>query len=166
MLEVGKTYTRNDGKQIDIGGRIRDYDEGKPWVWSLDGDWYDEQTGAVIHTRILSWDPVSGVRTVQGAFDIASRSSIVDHDPTDEWHNRKPALIIEQRTISGKLMDGTMIIAVMSSVIDREKTDCSGRYQIWWNGKPIRWYAMPAPAIHIARKAQITKYGLSFGQPA
>lgn len=51
MLESAKTYIDNNGKRVTIGGRIKDYSTSKPFVWSLVGDWYDEDTGAFIHYR-------------------------------------------------------------------------------------------------------------------
>lgn len=46
MLKPGKCYYRNDGKLVEIGGRIRDYSSEMPYVWSTDGFWYDEESGA------------------------------------------------------------------------------------------------------------------------
>lgn len=48
MLEAAKTYRDNEFKLINIGGRIKDYSPSAPFVWSLGGDWYDEQSGAFV----------------------------------------------------------------------------------------------------------------------
>lgn len=50
MLEVGKVYRDRRGKEISIAGRIREYSEFFPFVWSVGGDWYDEQTGRFVWT--------------------------------------------------------------------------------------------------------------------
>lgn len=48
MLAVGKTYRRNDGTTLTIGGRIKLYQPERPYLWALSGHWYHEQTGQVV----------------------------------------------------------------------------------------------------------------------
>lgn len=48
MLEANKIYRDNDGRNISIGGRIKKYSAEFPYVWSIGGNWYDEQTGAFV----------------------------------------------------------------------------------------------------------------------
>lgn len=45
MLEPGNTYRRNDGRLVAIAGKVKPYTAETPWLWSLSGDWYDENTG-------------------------------------------------------------------------------------------------------------------------
>lgn len=52
MLEAGKTYLNNSGKRVTIGGRIRHYEPGREFVWSIGGDWYCESTGAFAWCRL------------------------------------------------------------------------------------------------------------------
>lgn len=48
MLAVGQTYRRNDGTTHTMGGKIKLYQPAHPYLWSLDGHWYHEQTGQVV----------------------------------------------------------------------------------------------------------------------
>jgi hypothetical protein len=48
MLQVGQIYKDRNGREILIGGRIKEYSEFRPFVWSVGGDWYDEQTGRFV----------------------------------------------------------------------------------------------------------------------
>lgn len=48
MLEPGKQYRDNSGFAVTIMGRIREYSAEKPYLWSLQGNWYDEQTGCFV----------------------------------------------------------------------------------------------------------------------
>lgn len=45
MLEIGKTYRRNDGGFVTIGGLTKAH---KDYVWSIQGDWYDQKTGRFV----------------------------------------------------------------------------------------------------------------------
>lgn len=51
------TYQRNDGTPATIMGRVRCYSADAPYLWSLQGDWYDEQTG-----RFVSYSQKKGGR--------------------------------------------------------------------------------------------------------
>jgi len=74
MLESGKTYLDSSGKHVTIGGRIRHYEQGREFVWSLGGDWYCESTGAFV------W----GKRTSDGYENVLlsenSPKSILNHE--------------------------------------------------------------------------------------
>lgn len=54
MLEAEKTYRNQLGKEVLIGGRIKKYSEFFPFVWSVGGDWYDEQTGRFVFTHRIN----------------------------------------------------------------------------------------------------------------
>lgn len=52
MLEIGKVYCNNEGQQISIMGRVKRHPE-LPYLWANSGDWYDEQTGAIVMCKPL-----------------------------------------------------------------------------------------------------------------
>lgn len=49
MLNPSNVYIDNSGKEVSIMGRIKNYSDNTPYVWSLSGNWYDEMTGSFIH---------------------------------------------------------------------------------------------------------------------
>jgi hypothetical protein len=55
MLQIGKTYKDNNGREIVIAGRIKNYSEFMPFVWGLQGDWYDEQAIEAQADVIWKW---------------------------------------------------------------------------------------------------------------
>ncbi len=77
MLIPGLTYTRNDGIPATIMGRIRDYSMDAPYLWSLQGNWYDEKTG-----RFVSYSDKRGGRFLLPADNGRSISNhcSVPHD--------------------------------------------------------------------------------------
>lgn len=74
MLEVGKTYVDNMNKIVKITGRITDYSEKKPFVASVGGDWYDENTGCFI-----TYSASNG----HHALPIENIKSIKNHNPKE-----------------------------------------------------------------------------------
>jgi hypothetical protein len=72
MLEANKTYRDNDGRKITIGGRIGEYGPARPFVWAINGDWYDEKTGSFI-----TWTKKEGDKL----HPVDSRRSISNHTP-------------------------------------------------------------------------------------
>jgi hypothetical protein len=52
MLEAGKVYKDRKDREVFIVGRIKDYSEVSPYVWSSRGDWYDEQTGRFVFASV------------------------------------------------------------------------------------------------------------------
>lgn len=56
MFSPGE-YKDNDGDVVSIAGRVKDYSEEMPFVWSLQGNWYHEETGQYVDSRIQSRDP-------------------------------------------------------------------------------------------------------------
>lgn len=55
MLKPGNTYTDNNGEIVPIAGRIDQYSDTKPWVYSSAGFWYHEVTG-----QFVSYTPSKG----------------------------------------------------------------------------------------------------------
>lgn len=82
MLQEGKCYRDNNHRTITIGGRIRDYSESKPWVWSIGGDWYHEETGAFINFSRTAGHVL---------MDVDARSSISDHTEIETGNKLTPA---------------------------------------------------------------------------
>lgn len=80
MITAPNDYRRNDGKIVRIGGRIDAWSHDRPWVWSHGGDWYDENTGEFIFTRI---DPYTG-KFVSRPLPMTSHRTISDHSPISE----------------------------------------------------------------------------------
>lgn len=77
MLEQGKVYKTNGGIEVRIGGRIKEYSKEQPFVWSIAGNWYHEETGAFITIR--NQGSRSNPVWVREPLDIDSTSCIKDH---------------------------------------------------------------------------------------
>lgn len=58
MLHPNTSYRTNHGRQITIGGRIKAYSPERPFVWSIHGDWYHEETGQFVSCRQVSREPL------------------------------------------------------------------------------------------------------------
>jgi hypothetical protein len=54
MITPGE-YQNNNGRRVTIAGRIKKYSAECPWVYSIQGDWYDEMTG-----QFVGYGPVKG----------------------------------------------------------------------------------------------------------
>lgn len=75
MLKIEKAYRDQRGKTVLIGGRIKNYSEFFPFVWSVGGDWYDEQTGRFVFTCRTNGVYLAVTHTCR---------CIVDHSPIND----------------------------------------------------------------------------------
>jgi hypothetical protein len=51
MLNPGESYLDNGMITRQIEGKIKDYSKEKPFVYSLCGNWYHEETGQFVSYR-------------------------------------------------------------------------------------------------------------------
>ena len=72
MLKPGTTYRDNQGDKVTIGGRIKRYSADRPWVYSIQANWYDEFSGARV-----TW----ASRTGHSLLPTRNLKSISDHRP-------------------------------------------------------------------------------------
>lgn len=79
MLEVKKVYRDDNGDEIAILGRVKRYPE-LPYLWGASGDWYDEQTGAVVMCKPLK----RGQAEVERYLAPSNYRSISNHTPLCE----------------------------------------------------------------------------------
>lgn len=85
MLKEDLSYRRNDGSLLTIGGRVKCYSEETPWVWSINGDWYNENTGAFVSMSKLPWSSDNDCPKYKRVeLNVDAWRSIANHDPISE----------------------------------------------------------------------------------
>ena len=78
MLKQDMDYRDNNGDILTIGGRIKKYSKETPWVWSVGGNWYNENTGAFVSYGRVKGKPGEFVHT---ELDVGNGRSISNHTP-------------------------------------------------------------------------------------